>query len=73
VYAGDFLEIRGKTVRVGNTSREREYEAVIYARTRKVGPHESSGEVLTTPIVACKGTAVVVIPKDRQRGAPDGR
>ncbi len=67
VFAGDFLEVTGRTVSVGNTSRRREYVARVYARTKGVGPHVSSGALLPEPIVVARGTAISVVPKDRQR------
>ncbi|MGH7546248.1 MAG: 3-aminobutyryl-CoA ammonia lyase, partial [Gemmatimonadota bacterium] len=67
IYAGDFLEVTGRTLSVGNTSRRREYVARVYARTRDVGPHPSSGDLLPEPIVVARGVAVSVIPRDRRR------
>lgn len=67
VYAGDFLEIAGRTLSVGNTSRRREYVARVYARTQGIGPHPSSGDLLPDPIVVARGVAVSVIPRDRRR------
>lgn len=69
VYAGDFLEVSGRTLSLGNTSRRREYVARVYARTHDVGPHASSGALLDEPIVVARGIAVVVIPRDRDRSA----
>jgi acyl-CoA hydrolase len=68
VYAGDFLEVTGRTLSVGRTSRRREYVARVYARTHGVGPHASSGTVLAEPVVVARGIAVTVVPRERQRG-----
>ena len=67
LYAGDFLEIAGRTLSVGNTSRRREYVARVYARTHDVGPHASSGDLLPEPILVARGVAVSVVTRDRRR------
>jgi len=66
VYAGDFIEARARLVRVGNTSREIEYEAwKVCAPAPEKG--ETAADVLEAPILVCKATGIGVTLKERQR------
>lgn len=71
VYAGDFIEARGRIVQTGRTSRKMEFEArkVIAARPES---GESAADVLDAPIVVCRATGTCVTPKSKQRRAPGG-
>jgi 3-aminobutyryl-CoA ammonia-lyase len=66
VYAGDFIEARGRIVKFGRTSRRMEFEArkVIAARP-DLG--ESAADLLDPPIVVCRATGTCVTPKDKKR------
>jgi 3-aminobutyryl-CoA ammonia-lyase len=66
VYAGDFLEVTGRVVRVGNTSRACEFECRKYIRPR-YDINDSAGELLEEPIVTTRATGTFVVKKDRQR------
>lgn len=66
VYAGDWLEARGKIVKAGNSSRTCEFE--VY----KIGGalpeiSESAAEFLDEPILTCRAVGTTVVPKDHQR------
>jgi len=66
LYAGDWVEGRGKIVRVGNTSRKCEFE--IW----KVGGHrsdisESAAEFLNEPILSCTAIGTTVVTEENQR------
>lgn len=63
VYAGDFLEVRGRIVHVGRRSRKIEMEAykVIEPQYDK-GP--SKARVLEDPILVARAKGAVVIPKE---------
>lgn len=63
VFAGEFLEIRGRIVHVGRRSRKIEMEAhkVIVPELDK-GP--SKAKVLEEPILVAAAKGIVVIPKD---------
>lgn len=65
VYAGDFLEVSGEIIAIGNTSRKMAFEArkVIQAG----GPLPSSAKVLKEPIVVARAIGVSVVPQERQR------
>lgn len=67
VFAGDFIEVRGRVVSAGRTSRRMEFEArkVIAARP-EIG--ESAADVLENPVVVCRATGTCVTPKAKQRG-----
>ncbi|MFC4803962.1 hotdog domain-containing protein [Filifactor villosus] len=66
VYAGDYIEARGRIVEVGNSSRKMEFEArkVIVPRP---DINDSACDVLEEPIVVCKAVGICVTPKDKQR------
>ena len=66
LYAGDWIEGRGKIVEVGNTSRRCEFE--IW----KIGGSltdisESAAEFLAEPILTCRAVGITVVPKEAQR------
>jgi 3-aminobutyryl-CoA ammonia-lyase len=66
LYAGDWIEGRGRIVSVGTTSRKCEFEV------RKVGGHrldisESAAEFLDEPVLTCKAVGTTVVTKENQR------
>jgi len=66
-HAGDFVEARGTITRVGNTSREMEFEAVRYAGARP----DISGSAADfvdppEPLARAIGTCVVKAPNQRK-------
>jgi 3-aminobutyryl-CoA ammonia-lyase len=65
VYAGDFIETRGRITEVGN---KMEFYAVKQI-TRPSDPNlpPSAMDVLAEPVVVAEAKAVCVVPKDRQR------
>jgi 3-aminobutyryl-CoA ammonia-lyase len=66
VYAGDFIQVAGKIVKVGNTSRTMEFEAwKIISLAPELG--ETAAEVLNKPVLVCKATGTCVTPKEKQR------
>jgi 3-aminobutyryl-CoA ammonia-lyase len=66
VHAGDFIEVVGKIVKVGNTSRTMEFEAwKIISPAPEFG--ETAASVLDEPVLVCKATGTCVTPKDKQR------
>ncbi len=67
VYAGDYLEVVGRIISEGKTSRRMEFEA------RKVIVHRidisaSACDALPEPIVVCRAVGTCVTPLDKQRG-----
>jgi len=67
VYAGDFIEARGRIVSIGNSSRKMEFEAVKIISPRP-DINDSAADVLETPILVCKASGTCVVPKNKQRG-----
>ncbi len=73
VYTGDYIEVVGRIVSVGKSSRKMEFEArkVIQPLTpEKGGLAVSSAEVLERPIVVCKAKGTCVTPQNLQRITP---
>lgn len=70
VLAGDYIEVRGRIIKVGNTSRVMEFEAYKVIRSLPLehgGIAPSSAEVLKDPILVCKAKGTCVTPRDLQR------
>jgi 3-aminobutyryl-CoA ammonia-lyase len=67
VYAGDYIEARGKITMIGNTSRKMEFAAykVIEANIDPAVP--SAARVLDQPVLVTYATGTCVVPKDKQR------
>lgn len=68
VYAGDYLEVRARITRVGNSARAMEFEAhkVIAADPAPAQP--SRARVLDQPILVTRATGTCVVPKAFQSG-----
>ena len=62
VFAGDYIEVTGEIVSVGNTSRKMVFEAkkVIAARP---DISDSACEVLETPVLVCRASGTCVVKK----------
>ena len=67
IHAGDFIEVAGKIIKVGNTSRTTEYEARRYIGPANIPEQPSAADVLPEPEVVAKATMIGVVPKDCQR------
>jgi len=67
VYAGDYIEARGKIVAVGNTSRKMEFEALKVITSARLPNQDSAADVLEKPVLVCRATGTCVVPKDKQR------
>lgn len=67
VYAGDYIEARGKIVAVGNTSRKMEFEAQKVITSAGLPHQDSAADVLKQPIIVCRASGTCVVPKDKQR------
>jgi 3-aminobutyryl-CoA ammonia-lyase len=66
VFAGDFLEVTGRVVRVGTTSRKVEFEARRYAEPR-YEINDSAADLQDDPVVVARATGTYVVKKDQQR------
>ncbi len=68
VFAGDYVEATAELVRIGNTSRQIQFEArKVITNSRAVGMPASAAEVLGTPIVVCRAVGTCVTPRELQR------
>ncbi len=67
VHGGDFLEIIGKIVKVGNTSRKIIFEAFKIISSSNDKNQESACDVLEPPILVAKAIGTAVVTKNKQR------
>ncbi len=67
VHGGDFLEIIGKIVKVGNSSRKILFEAFKVISSSKDINQESACNVLKPTILVAKAIGTTVVTKNKQR------
>ncbi len=67
VHGGDFLEIIGKIVKVGDSSRKILFEAFKVISSSKDINQESACNVLEPPILVAKAIGTAVVTKNKQR------
>ncbi len=74
VHAGDFLEIRGRITRAGNTSRGMVFEALKFISVAAGGERESAADAVDPPVLVARasGTCVVPVPRQRKRRETGG-
>ena len=70
VYAGDYLEVTGKLLKVGSTSRTVELIAKKVIAASRDPNHDSQADVLDEPITVVRAIGITVTPKDKQRKRP---
>jgi len=68
LYAGDWIEAKGRIVKVGNTSRTCEFEIWKVGGARPE-ISESAAEFLDAPVLTCRAVGTTVVPKEHQRFA----
>ena len=66
LFAGDWIEAKGRIVSVGTTSRRCEFEVWKMGGPRS-DVSESAAEFLGEPILTCRAVGTTVVPKDHQR------
>lgn len=66
VYAGDYIEAKGRIVKEGKTSRTMEFEAWKVIRTR-ADISATAADVLAEPVLVCKAKGTCVTPVEYQR------
>ena len=66
VYGGDFIEAKGRIVKVGNTSRRCEFEAYKVISVRP-DINDSAADVLKEPILVCRAVGTTVVPREKKR------
>lgn len=67
VYAGDYIEVVGRIVKKGKTSRKMEFEAKKVIKPRP-DISDSAADVLDESIIVAKASGTCVVPLDKQRG-----
>ncbi|HYF93381.1 MAG TPA: hotdog domain-containing protein [Symbiobacteriaceae bacterium] len=67
VYAGDYLEVRARIDRVGNTSRAMTFEAYKVIAAEPTPEQPSKARLLTEPVLVTRATGTCVVPKQFQR------
>jgi len=67
VYAGDYLEVRGRITRVGNTSRAMAFEAYKVIAADPAPEQPSRARVLPEPVLVVQATGTCMVPKEYQR------
>jgi 3-aminobutyryl-CoA ammonia-lyase len=66
LYAGDWIEARGRIVKVGNSSRTCEFEVWKIGGLRS-DVSESAAEFLDEPILTCRAKGTTVVTAESQR------
>ncbi|MBE6063787.1 hotdog domain-containing protein [Clostridium cochlearium] len=77
VYEGDYIECRGKVVKLGNSSRTCEFETYKVAtpalRNGKENAAVNDVDVLDPPVLVAKAKGTLIVKKNLQRGdQPEG-
>lgn len=67
VYAGDYIEVRARITRVGNTARGMEFEAWKVIEAAPAPEQPSAARVLVQPMLVTRARGTCVTPKERQR------
>ena len=67
VHGGDFIEVVGKIIEIGNTSRKINFEAYKIISPSKDAKNESACDVLDPPILVAKASGTCVVQKEKQR------
>jgi 3-aminobutyryl-CoA ammonia-lyase len=68
LYAGDWIEARGRITSVGNTSRRCEFE-IFKIGVARTDISESAAEFLDEPVLTLRAVGTTVVPKAHQRVA----
>lgn len=68
VFAGDYIEARGRIVSVGKTSRRMEFEAVKVITAASDAKYVSAATILKPPVLVCRASGTCVVPQEKQRG-----
>jgi 3-aminobutyryl-CoA ammonia-lyase len=66
LYAGDWIEARGRLVSAGRTSRRCEFEVWKIGAAR-TDVSDSAGEFLDEPVLTLRAVGTTVVPKEHQR------
>jgi len=72
VYAGDFIEARGRIVTAGRSSRKMEFEAFKVIAASRDPADASRADILDPPVLVCRAVGTCVTPLDKQRKKAGG-
>lgn len=67
VYAGDYIEVRARITRMGNTSRAMAFEAYKVIIADPTPDQPSRARVLEEPVLVTRATGTCMVPKQFQR------
>jgi 3-aminobutyryl-CoA ammonia-lyase len=67
VFAGDYVEARGRITAVGRTSRKMEFTAFKVIEASRDPATPSRADVLPEPIAVCRASGTCVVPLELQR------
>ncbi len=67
VFVGDYIEVIGRIIKTGNTSRKMEFEAKKVITSDKNAEFDSAAKVIKDPQLVGKAVGICVVPKERQR------
>jgi 3-aminobutyryl-CoA ammonia-lyase len=67
VHGGDFLEITGKIIQSGNSSRKVVFEAYKIISSSKDINQESAFDLIESPILVAKAIGTTIVAKNKQR------
>jgi 3-aminobutyryl-CoA ammonia-lyase len=67
VYAGDYIEVRARIERVGNTSRVMTFEAYKVIAAEPTAEQPSRARVLEEPLLVTRASGTCVVPKQFQQ------
>lgn len=67
VYAGDYIEVRARITRVGNTSRGMSFEAYKVIEAAPTPDQPSRATVLPEPLLVTRASGTCMVPKQYQR------
>lgn len=69
VYAGDYIEVRARIARIGNTSRAMTFEAYKVIAADPTPDQPSRARLLQQPLLVTRASGTCVVPKQFQRPA----
>ena len=67
VYGGDFLEIKGKIIQSGSSSRQILFEAFKIITSSGDINQESALDLIEPPVLVAKAIGTTVVTKNKQR------
>ncbi len=67
VYAGDYIEARGRITKAGRTSRAMQFEAFKVIAASRDPATPSAADVLEQPLLVCRASGTCVVPMEFQR------